>query len=206
MAGVLRAWASVAEQRPLLTVAATNGALGGLGDLLAQAIESQQPAGRQQAGWDGQRTARFVAWGAVCAPVFHRWYHLISRVFPLPRRRAQVRGAFTAAVAKRVAMDQLVYAPAGIAGFYVCMALMEGRGWGAAVARLRERYWATLAANYAVWPAVQAVNFGFVPPIYRVPFGSVVSIFWNSFMSWTNVQAAQAGERRRRQALHEKQQ
>ncbi|KAJ2758891.1 hypothetical protein IWQ56_005882 [Coemansia nantahalensis] len=191
MAGILRAWAAVAEQRPLLTVAATNGALAGLGDLLAQSIESR--GRRQPLRWDGRRTLRLVAWGAACAPVFFRWYAVLGRAFPLPPASLQRRSAtYLKAVAKRVAADQIVYAPAGIAAFFVAMALMEGRSLDVAAARLRERFAPTLAANYAVWPAVQAVNLGLVPPIYRVPFGSVVGIFWNAFMSWANARAAAA--------------
>ncbi|KAJ2694900.1 hypothetical protein H4R19_005880 [Coemansia spiralis] len=189
MAGILRSWAVVAEQRPLLTVAATNGALGGLGDLLAQSVESR--GRRQPVPWDRRRTLRFVAWGAVCAPVFHKWYAVLSRAFPLPAVRAR-RTAYIAAVAKRVAADQIIYAPAGIATFFVAMTLLEGRGPTVAAARLRDRFAPTLAANYAVWPAVQAVNLGLVPPVYRVPFGSVIGIFWNAFMSWANARAAAA--------------
>ncbi|KAJ1726501.1 hypothetical protein LPJ61_005140 [Coemansia biformis] len=191
MAGILRSWALAAEQRPLLTVVTTNGVLGGLGDVLAQAIESR---GRQQRiRWDPRRTLRFVAWGAVCAPVFRRWYIFLSRTFPLPPAQPRRnRLAYLAAVAKRVAADQIIYAPAGIAAFFTAMALMEGHGTDVATARLRERFGPTLAANYAVWPAVQAVNLGVIPPVFRVPFGSVVGIFWNAFMSWTNARAAHA--------------
>ncbi|KAJ2354775.1 hypothetical protein GGF43_003067 [Coemansia sp. RSA 2618] len=94
------------------------------------------------------------------------------------------------AVSKRVVADQCIYAPLGIAGFFIAMNFMEGRDWESAKARLRQFYWPTLVANYAVWPAVQAINFGFIPPLYRVPFSSVVSIFWNAFISWSNAQSA----------------
>ncbi|KAJ2156071.1 hypothetical protein GGF46_005430 [Coemansia sp. RSA 552] len=184
MAGILRTWAAVAERQPLLTLAATNGALGGVGDVLAQTIESYNT--KQPLRWNAQRTLRFVAWGTLCAPIFHKWYLLLSRTFPLPTGKT----GFAKAVAKRVAADQLVYAPMGIAVFYVAMNFMEGRGWQSAKARLREYYAPTLLANYGVWPLVQAVNFGYVPPMYRVPFSSVVSIFWNTFISWINAQSA----------------
>ncbi|PIA16467.1 hypothetical protein COEREDRAFT_42576 [Coemansia reversa NRRL 1564] len=198
MAGVLRAWTKIAEKQPLLTLALTNGTLGGVGDVLAQAIESHNT--KKPFRWSYHRTLRFVAWGALCAPIFHKWYLFLNRKFPLPVAQQQqqkqlsttLNTAFMTAVAKRVAADQCIYAPLGIAGFFIAMNFMEGRDWTSAKARLREYYRPTLIANYAVWPAVQVINFGFVPPIYRVPFSSVVSIFWNTFISWANAQSADA--------------
>ncbi|KAJ1723836.1 hypothetical protein LPJ53_001847 [Coemansia erecta] len=187
MTAILRAWTAVAAERPLTTLTVTNGALGGLGDILAQTIESHNE--RHRFRWDYRRTLRFVAWGSLCAPLFHKWYLLLNRAFPLPVQSSG-KASFIYAVSKRVATDQLVYAPLGIAGFFVAMNFMEGQDWASAKRRLGEFYLPTLKANYAVWPAVQAVNFGFVPVLYRVPFSSVVSIFWNAFMSWANAQSA----------------
>ncbi|KAI8322854.1 hypothetical protein GQ54DRAFT_240921, partial [Martensiomyces pterosporus] len=183
MKAVLRAWTALAQKSPILTLAATNGILGGVGDILAQTAESKNRHDRRL-NWDHRRTIRFVTWGAVCAPIFHKWYLFLNRCFPLPALHR--RSAFAAALAKRVLADQMIYAPVGIAAFFVAMNAMEGHSWASAKARLSEYYWPTLAANYTVWPAVQSINFGFIPTIYRVPFCSVVSIFWNAFISWTN--------------------
>ncbi|KAJ1818239.1 hypothetical protein LPJ60_004425 [Coemansia sp. RSA 2675] len=186
--GALLAWTAIAEKQPLLTLAVTNGTLGGVGDLLAQAIEHHNTKDGGQFRWNATRTLRFVAWGALCAPVFHKWYSFINTRIPLPPKGR----LFALGLAKRVATDQLVFAPVGIAGFFVAMNFMEGRNWESARLRLREYYLPTMAANYAVWPAVQTVNFGWIPMLYRVPFCSVVSIFWNAFISWANAQSASA--------------
>ncbi|KAJ2455746.1 hypothetical protein EV183_000593 [Coemansia sp. RSA 2336] len=190
MASVLRLWTAMAERQPILTLAITNGSLGGVGDVLAQAIESHNTKKRFQ--WNAQRTFRFIAWGALCAPIFHKWYLFLNRAFPLSPTIQQEKFGFVTTVSKRVAADQFVYAPVGIAGFFVAMNFMEGKDWASAKLRLHEYYLPTLLANYMVWPAVQAINFGFVPTIYRVPFSSVVSIFWNTFISWANSQSANA--------------
>ncbi|KAJ2035556.1 hypothetical protein IW146_005561 [Coemansia sp. RSA 922] len=186
--GALLAWTTIAEKQPLLTLAATNGTLGGVGDLLAQAIEHHNTKDGSRFKWNTARTLRFVTWGALCAPVFHKWYMFINTRIPLATKGRP----FALSLAKRVAMDQLLFAPLGIAGFFIGMNFMEGRNWESARIRLREYYLPTMAANYAVWPAVQTVNFGWVPTLYRVPFCSVVSIFWNAFISWANAQSASA--------------
>ncbi|KAJ1661396.1 hypothetical protein GGF38_003662 [Coemansia sp. RSA 25] len=180
----------MAEKQPLLTLAVTNGTLGGVGDLLAQAIEHHNKKDDERFKWNIPRTLRFVAWGALCAPVFHKWYMFINSRFPLQSVLVEGKRSFALGLAKRVATDQLVFAPMGIAGFFVAMNFMEGRNWESARIRLREYYLPTMAANYAVWPLVQTVNFGFVPTLYRVPFCSIVSIFWNAFISWANAQSA----------------
>ncbi|ORX69274.1 hypothetical protein DL89DRAFT_218910, partial [Linderina pennispora] len=172
---------------PILTLAVTNGVLGGAGDLLAQSIENRTESTSTPFCWDTRRTIRFVTWGAICAPVLHKWYLFLNCQFPLPALDTS-KTLFASAVAKRVAADQLVYAPLGIAGFFIAMNAMEGHGWRSAKHRLGELYRPTLFANYAVWPAVQAINFAFIPTIYRVPFCSAISIFWNAFISWTNAQ------------------
>ncbi|KAI7824531.1 hypothetical protein BX661DRAFT_185488, partial [Kickxella alabastrina] len=134
MAALFRAWTSLASERPLLTLTVTNGALGGIGDLLAQHIESRNAHHRFH--WDHRRTLRFIAWGSLCAPLFHKWYLFLNRKIPLPLQLAG-KTSFAMAVGKRVSMDQLIYAPLGIAGFFVAMNFMEGKGWESAKRRLR---------------------------------------------------------------------
>ncbi|ORX69312.1 hypothetical protein DL89DRAFT_258348 [Linderina pennispora] len=177
MPGPFRVWTSLAVRRPILTLAVTNGVLGGAGDLLAQSIENRTESTSTPFCWiPGAQSALSPG-----APYF-----------PLPALDTS-KTLFASAVAKRVAADQLVYAPLGIAGFFIAMNAMEGHGWRSAKHRLGELYRPTLFANYAVWPAVQAINFAFIPTIYRVPFCSAISIFWNAFISWTNAQSPALG-------------
>ncbi|KAJ2879010.1 hypothetical protein IWW38_006199, partial [Coemansia aciculifera] len=107
----LLAWTAMAEKQPLLTLAVTNGTLGGVGDLLAQAIEHRNKKGNERFKWNIPRTLRFVAWGALCAPVFHKWYMFINMRFPLQSMDIEGRRLFALGLAKRVATDQLVFAP-----------------------------------------------------------------------------------------------
>ncbi|ORX64481.1 hypothetical protein DL89DRAFT_185337, partial [Linderina pennispora] len=124
---------------PILTLAVTNGVLGGAGDLLAQSIENRTESTSTPFCWDTRRTIRFVTWGAICAPVLHKWYLFLNNQFPLPALDTS-KTLFASAVAKRVAADQLVYAPLGIAGFFIAMNAMEGHGWRSAKHRLGELY------------------------------------------------------------------
>ncbi|KAJ1920373.1 hypothetical protein H4219_001348 [Mycoemilia scoparia] len=186
---------------------ATNGILGGTGDVLAQYIDQRRQNSRFIDNYDWKRTLRFVTWGAMCAPVLNKWYIYLNRRFPIPQKPATILASsmsvppgkihaiesnsqqlrlVAAAVGKRVAADQIIYAPIGLVAFFGAMTAMETKGLEEFQEKMKEKYVSTLIANYAVWPAVQTINFTIVPTIFRVPFVSVVSVFWNALLSWIN--------------------
>ena len=57
--------------------------------------------------FDFERLTRFMAYGFIMAPVQFKWFQFLSRVFPI------TKAASTAPALKRVAFDQLIFAPAG---------------------------------------------------------------------------------------------
>jgi hypothetical protein len=59
--------------------------------------------------FDFERLTRFMAYGFFMAPIQFQWFRFLSRAFPLTKRSA------TLPVMKRVAADQLVFAPFGTA-------------------------------------------------------------------------------------------
>lgn len=65
------------------------------------------------------------------------------------------------------------------------MSIMEGSD---PKEKLEKSYWSGLKANWALWPAVQAVNFKLVPLEHRVLVVNIVSLGWNCFLSWLNSQ------------------
>ncbi|KAJ2595888.1 hypothetical protein H4R99_005152 [Coemansia sp. RSA 1722] len=184
-------WNRCAARRPLLTISLTNGAMGAAGDILAQTLVPQQ---QQTSGSTSQstpsvavqynpwRTLRFFAYGCMFGPVAYRWYGFLDRRFPM----SAVRGKMAATLGKRVAADQIAFAPVAIAAFFAVMGTMEGKNLSELKTGFRERYPEALAGNYVLWPAAQMLNFSIVPLIYRVPFSSLVSIVWNTYLSIVN--------------------
>jgi hypothetical protein len=69
---------------------------------------------------------------------------------------------------KRVAFDQLIFAPFGVACFFTAMTVAEGGGKTAVLHKLRDMYVPTLKANYVLWPAVQIVNFRLMPVQFQL--------------------------------------
>lgn len=171
----------------------TNAILGGIADTVAQSITAirmravRQPEGPRQSDtmaieihkldadnpltdeelipdsstlpppFDFERLARFAGYGFFMAPVQLKWFQFLTRAFPVRKDSA------LAPTLKRVALDQLVFAPCGIALFFTVMTVAEGGGRRAIGAKLRDMYLPTLKANFVIWPAVQFINFRLMP-------------------------------------------
>jgi protein Mpv17 len=135
--------------RPVVTMMVTNAVLGGVADTVAQTITAvRQRAARKPGGvgkddtiaieiheldtknplapheliptssilpppFDFERLTRFMGYGFMMAPIQFKWFQFLSRVFPITKT-----SAFAPAL-KRVAFDQLVYAPVGECHRYV---------------------------------------------------------------------------------------
>ncbi|WEW61627.1 hypothetical protein PRK78_007118 [Emydomyces testavorans] len=136
----------------VLTTMVTNAVLGGIADTVAQSItairsrvklnrrlrssgddfmsieihelnKEKRPtvaelgySERVPALFDFERLTRFMAYGFFMAPVQFQWFGFLSRVFPTTKRHA------TLPALKRVAMDQLIFAPIGLS----CLKLSRG--------------------------------------------------------------------------------
>lgn len=112
--------------------------------------------------FDFERLTRFMAYGFCMAPVQFRWFKLLEKWFPITKA-----SAFGPAM-KRVAFDQLIFAPLGVGCFFTAMTLAEGGGRREVGHKLRDMYVPTLKANYMVWPAVQVVNFRLMPVQFQL--------------------------------------
>ncbi|KAJ1026911.1 hypothetical protein NDA16_002204 [Ustilago loliicola] len=80
-------------------------------------------------------------------------------------------------------MDQMVFAPIGLALFTGSMGFMERGSVDGVKAKFGEMYIPALLANWQLWPLVQLVNFRYMPLKYRVPFISTVGILWTIGLS-----------------------
>lgn len=199
-----------------MTMMVTNAILGGIADTVAQSITAiRERAVRQPGGvkkndgiaieiheldqknpfndrdlipnslglpppFDFERLTRFMAYGFCMAPVQFKWFRFLSNTFPITKT-----SAFGPAM-KRVAFDQLIFAPFGLGIFFTAMTIAEGGGKRAVANKLRDMYVPSLKANYVVWPVVQVVNFRLMPVQYQLPFVSTIGIAWTAYLSLAN--------------------
>ena len=64
---------------------------------------------------------------------------------------------------KKLAIDQLVAAPLILLFFFPIINVVEGRTIAHGIEDLKQKYVATMIANYKIWPAANLVNFMFIP-------------------------------------------
>lgn len=112
--------------------------------------------------FDFERLTRFMAYGFCMAPVQFKWFKFLSSVFPI------TKGSAFGPAMKRVAFDQLIFAPFGVGVFFTAMTLAEGGGRRGVAHKLRDMYVPTLKANYVLWPAVQVINFRLMPVQFQL--------------------------------------
>jgi peroxisomal membrane protein 2 len=125
---------------------------------------------------DSQRCAKMaVVGGVLVGPSLHFWYGTLLRLVP---------GGSLRDVAKRVALDQLVFAPPFTAACFGFISALDMRGIAALKAQLRQQWSDAVIANWKLWTPAQCVNFYAVPAQYHVLFANVVALGWNVYLSW----------------------
>jgi hypothetical protein len=132
--------------------------------------------------FDFERMVRFMAYPCIMAPVQLRWFAFLNSTFPIG-----IAGASnTFAALKRVAFDQLIFAPVGefismrrlfnhdanvdtgLGCFFTFMTICEGGGRRAIAHKFQDVYVPALKANFIVWPAVQMINFRMMPIQFQI--------------------------------------
>ncbi|EWC48376.1 hypothetical protein DRE_02145 [Drechslerella stenobrocha 248] len=127
------------------------------------------------------RLARFAFWGFLMAPLQFTWFKFLGKTFPISPHSAAIGPAL-----KRVACDQLIFAPVGLAGFFTFMTIAEGGKREQIQNKFANVYMPALRSNYMLWPAVQIINFRLMPLQFQLPFASSVGILWTTYLSLTN--------------------
>jgi hypothetical protein len=130
--------------------------------------------------FDFERLTRFMAYGFLMAPVQFVWFGQLTKWFPITSKSGTVPAL------KRVALDQLMFAPVGLSCFFTFMTVAEGGGRKDIVRKFQDVYLSSLRANYVLWPAVQILNFRVMPLQFQIPFVSTVGIAWTAYLSLTN--------------------
>ncbi|KAF2761866.1 hypothetical protein EJ05DRAFT_507485 [Pseudovirgaria hyperparasitica] len=209
---LVRRFNSYYANKPVLTTMITNAVLGGIADTVAQSLTAIKARNSRKLAsgkddfisieihelgkkdWPGElvstkglpppfdfeRLTRFMAYGFLMAPVQHKWFAFLSSTFPITKTSALVPAL------KRVAFDQFLFAPIGLACFFTFMTVAEGGGKRAVARKFQDVYVPALKANFMVWPAVQILNFRVMPIQFQIPFVSTIGIAWTAYLSLTN--------------------
>ncbi|XP_022669002.1 protein Mpv17-like [Varroa destructor] len=170
MAFVAKRYADLLRRHPWKTQLTTSGALMTTSDLICQnVIEKEKP-------YDPVRTARYFILGTCwVGPIIRKWYIFLDKKFP---------GQTKMEACKKVAVDQLIFAPPYLHGVLAFLSALEGKNVNTIVTRLREEGYKIVKAAWCYWPVSQLLNFYFIPLQYRFLYSSVIAVCWNVYFSW----------------------
>lgn len=195
----MRAWKvyrNALQRSPRITNAAMSATLFGLGDALAQKISmmkdkentiittkyvKQENQDEKVTKFDIRRNLRSAVYGGIIfAPIGDKWYHILQSYVYL--KKFPINHFIN--VAYRVGVDQLLFAPFGLALYFSSMSVLEHNPL-----QFHTDTWAsTLQTNWKIWPAVQLINFWFVPIEHRLLLVNTVAVGWNTYLSLQNSQ------------------
>jgi hypothetical protein len=178
------------EKYPVTTKCITSGVLACGSDFLCQKIDkaysitSKEEEKNNEKPYDWERTARFSFLGTFyMAPILHVWYGFLMRSFA---------GTSALVTVKRVALDQLVFAPIYLSGLFSVNMALEGQS-DKIEAKLRADLFNTIKANFSVWVPVMAIGFKFIPANLQVQYSNVVGFFWNIYLSFSLAKEVEEG-------------
>lgn len=158
------------QTHPLLTKCCTSCSGFLLGDILAQLLTDGMHI-------DPVRCLVLASYGfLIDAPAGNAFYDwLDANLFPNSSKSIK-------AVAAKIAVDQLVYAPIFTCLLYIWLTAGSGNVDGIP-AVLQEKVVQTLMANFAVWPLAHGLNFYFVPTEQRILYNNFVGVCWTTWLS-----------------------
>lgn len=115
------------------------------------------------------------------SPIQHRWFGFLSKTFPITKI-----GSPWIPALKRVAFDQFLFAPAGLAAFFTYMTIAEGGGKRAVQRKFQDVYIPALKANFLIWPTVQIINFRVMPIQFQIVcfLALFLMVFANTFAAF----------------------
>ena len=146
------------NQSPISTKIFTSVAAATLGDCIAQ--YASRPRGTEAASWeyDWPRTFRFCLFnGGFMAPLGHYYYNRLDRVV-MPHAPTTMK-----AVASKIGIDQLIFAPICTAIFYAFKCVTENRP-REFPQELSVKWGPTVLAGYKLWPGKIDANYVSIVP------------------------------------------
>lgn len=108
-------------------------------------------------------------------PTLTLWYRFLAK---------QVGTKGSLVTLKKVALDQLCFAPICIGTLLTVLGTIQGHPPRETVAKIKRDYSDIMIANYKLWPAVQLLNFYVVPLNYQVLLVQCIALSWNTYISW----------------------
>lgn len=140
-----------------------------LGDLLAQLFIVKAPT------LDIRRLVTLSVFGFIYhGPSGHYFYNFLD---------SKIQGTDSKSVAKKVAIDQLLWCPIFMTVYFTYLGLVNGNSFATIGNKIKNDLFSAMQGSWKVWPLVHAVNFKFISTKHRLVFINGVQIAFNMFLS-----------------------
>lgn len=171
MAGFFSKYQSFLKEFPVLTQALQCSVLVGTGDVIAQTLIEKKTFN----DYSFRRTCQFASVGLfIVGPILTKWYGVLDRY---------IGSKTKSAVLKKVACDQLLFAPCFTGVFLTSLGFAQKKEIKEIQRSIQKNYGDILITNYKIWPATQLLNFYLTPLQYQVLVVQFVALFWNTYLS-----------------------
>lgn len=171
------AYARSQRKRPLTTQLCTSLVIYFASDLSAQRMGG--------ADYDPVRTLRSLTIGGISSIPSYKWFIWLSHSFNYPSRLLSL--------GTKVAVNQLCFTPIFNTYFFGMQAALAGEGIAEVWDRIRRTVPVSFVNSCKLWPAVTAFSFTFVPLEYRSLFAGLIAVGWQTYLSFLNRLAEDAG-------------
>eukprot|EP01127_Copromyxa_protea_P003372 TRINITY_DN13193_c0_g1_i1.p1 TRINITY_DN13193_c0_g1~~TRINITY_DN13193_c0_g1_i1.p1 ORF type:complete len:186 (-),score=21.14 TRINITY_DN13193_c0_g1_i1:22-579(-) len=177
---LLYAYNGFLNSSPNISNTLSAGAIGALGDGLAQKLEHIATGDHQPINWT--RTAYCAGFGLLTGAPLIQWFRFLERTYGTKHNASTV--------AKKVITNQLICSPSLTAFFYVYINICQHYkdGYEAvkqnSITTLKREFVPSMITSSFYWPTVQTANFFIVPLHFRAVWNSVFAAGWNCFVSF----------------------
>ncbi|CAM9466505.1 unnamed protein product [Choristocarpus tenellus] len=155
-------------EKPILVKACTSLVGFSVGDYMAQKYMSND-------AFSYERLARMAAFGFLFhGTISHFFYNALDEVIP---------GKSTLTVIKKVAIDQVLWAPIFTLIFFTWIGVTSGSTPSEIGTKIKNDLVKGVVGSWTVWPIAHAINFRFVPTEQRLLYINTIQIFYNVFLS-----------------------
>mmetsp|Transcript_34930 Transcript_34930/g.88215 ORF Transcript_34930/g.88215 Transcript_34930/m.88215 type:complete len:417 (-) Transcript_34930:161-1411(-) len=150
----------------------------------ARAAEERPLEDAAMASFDPKRTSDFALVGAIIATPIDAWYAFLGKV----DFASLLPGV--PALAGKVLLDQLMWAPFCLASVFGLLSGLQGDGVAGWKEKMRTTWGKTVLSNWVLWVPAQMVNFLIIPPQLQLLYANMVGLGWNVYLS----KVSQGGE------------
>ncbi|KYG44829.1 hypothetical protein M433DRAFT_155185 [Acidomyces richmondensis BFW] len=179
----VRAYGAMQKRSPLLTQLESTMIIYYVGDLSAQAMQTDVFT---EAPYEPIRGLRALTIACIASIPAYKWFMFLGNHFNYT--------SHWLSIGVKILINQTVFTPIFNTYFFGMQSLLSGATWMETKQRVVDTVPVSWKNSWKLWPAVTAFSFTYIQPQYRNVFAGFVTIGWQTYLSWLNKNAESSKE------------